>query len=115
MVDFGRLSAPLAAALHGDAVSVWKTVTVVTDRGDRVQGDPVEVTPSLACDIQPYSAELSQKEYGLTMEVQYRLYTLGKLELGQLIQYEGGWYRVVGLPERGAVTAALLQSCRIRG
>lgn len=115
MVDFGRLSAPLAAALHGDAVSVWETVTVVTDRGDRVQGDPVEVTPSLACDMQPYSAELAQKEYGLAVEAQYRLYTLGKLELGQLVQYGGGWYRVVGLPERGAVTVALLQSCRIRG
>lgn len=107
-VNFGLLKAPLCAALHGETVSVWQTQTIVTAHGDRVQGDPVQVMAALPCDVQDYSAQLAQQEYGLTADAQYRLYTAGSLALGQLVLWRGRYYKITALPETGAVTAALI-------
>lgn len=107
-VDFDLLQAPLRDALHGETVSVWQTKTLVTEHGDRVQGAPQQVIASLACDVQDYSAQLAQEDYGLTVDAQYRLYTAAALALGDLVLWRGQYYKVTALPETGAVTAALI-------
>lgn len=109
---FEDMAAVIAAEFHNDTVQPMQ-------RGEKHRGpeggiyyDPsTALGDPLACNVQPYSAELAQRDYGLVVETSLRLFALSddRLQVGAPMEWKGAPYRVTAMPPARSMAVALLE------
>ena len=109
---FNDMATLIATEFHNDAVQPIQ-------RGEKHRGSeggvyydpPTPLGDPLQCNIQPYSAELAQRDYGLVVETSLRLFALPdeRLKPGALMQWEGKPYRIKAMPPARSMAVALLE------
>ena len=111
MTLFYSMSHYLETVLHHDMVDLYTPGEIKQgNEGGVYRGEPDPIG-SLKCNIQPYSKELAQKEYGLVVDAVLRLYAVpdDRLKLGVLVMWKGNTYKVSAMPEPRSMAVALLE------
>lgn len=82
-------------AFYDENVSICsvKSGSGYSDRGVKKK----EQLASLTVDLQPYNGGLAEKQYGLTVECQYRMFsdTCEHITEGNFIEFAGELYKIV--------------------
>lgn len=109
---FEDMAAMIAAEFHKDAVQPMQ-------RGEKRRGPeggvyyspPTPLGIPLSCNVQPYSASLAQRDYGLVIETSLRLFALPdeRLQVGALLQWKGKPYQIKAMPPARSIAVALLE------
>lgn len=109
MVTFDRMARAVAGRLHDDTITVYTPAKTTGKYGSPIPGEP-ELLGEIQCDVQPYSAELAQKDYGLVVQAEKRVFTLPTpwAVLGNLAQIGGAWYRIEAMPDDRSMCVMLL-------
>lgn len=109
MVTFDRMAKAVADRLHRDEIALYRPTSTTGAHGTPIPGEP-ELLGDIKCSVQPYSAELAQKDYGLVIQAEKRVFTLPTpwAALGNLALIGGIWYRIEGLPDDRSMAVMLL-------
>jgi len=109
---FEDMAAVIAAEMHNDTVQPLQ-------RGEKHKGaeggvyydPPTPQGAPLSCNVQPYSAELAQRDYGLEIMASQRLFALpdDRLQINALLEWQGVWYKITALPAPRSMAVALLE------
>lgn len=108
---FDDMAAAIAAEFHNDTVQPLQ-------RGEKHKGaeggvyydPPTALGEPLPCNVQPYSGELAQRDYGLEVVTSLRLFSLPdeRLQMNALLEWQGDRYRVTAMPPTRSMAVALL-------
>ena len=109
MVNFDRMAKTVAETLHSDSIALYRPTQTTGKYGTPIAGEP-ELLGEVRCSIQPYSSELAQKEYGLTVQAEKRVFTLPTpwAALGNLARIGDVWYRIEAVPDDRSMAVLLL-------
>jgi hypothetical protein len=109
MVNFERMAKTVAQTLHTDTIAFYRPSSSVGKYGTPMDGEP-EFLGEFKCSVQPFSMELAQKEYGLTVQAEKRVFTLLTpcAALGNLARIGDEWYRVEAVPDDRSMAVLLL-------
>ena len=109
---FEDMATAIAAEFHNDTVQPLQ-------RGEKHQGaeggvyydPPTSLGEPLSCNVQPYSSELAQRDYGIEVDTSLRLFALPdtRLKVNALLGWQGGRYRVMAMPPARSMAVALLE------
>jgi len=109
MVNFDRMAKTVAETLHKDTIAFYRPSRSLGKYGTPMDGEP-EFLGEAKCSVQPFSMELAQKEYGLTVQAEKRVFTLPTAwaALGNLAKIGDEWYRIEAVPDDRSMTVLLL-------
>lgn len=112
MSRFDQLAAIVAGELHHDTVQLFGPVRLSDGAGGFYDGEP-QALGCITGNLQSYSAELAQKEYGVACKTTRRLFCSpdDRIQPGNLVE---GW-RIVAVPVRCSYVVALLEEVNPRG
>lgn len=112
MIDFAALGRAAEALLHKDEVRLLRPVLVPDGMGSQRPGEPEDLG-AIRGNLQSYSAERAQAEYGVTCKAERRLFCApdARIVPGVLVEEaDGTRWRIAAVPERGkSHVAALLE------
>lgn len=109
MVNFDRMAQTVADRLHKDTVAFYRPSRSLGKYGTPMDSEP-EFLGEAKCSVQPFSTELAQKEYGLTVQAEKRVFALPSpwAALGNLAKIGDEWYRIEAVPDDRSMTVLLL-------
>lgn len=110
MIDFAALGRAAEALLHKDEVRLFRPVLVPDGMGSQRPGEPKDLG-AIRGNLQSYSAERAQAEYGVTCRAERRLFCApdARIAPGVLVEEaDGTRWRIAAVPERGKSHAAAL-------
>lgn len=110
MIDFAALGRAAEALLHKDEVRLFAPTLVPDGMGSQRAGEPEDLG-AIRGNLQSYSAERAQAEYGVTCRAERRLFCApdARIAPGVLVEEtDSTRWRIVAVPERGKSHAAAL-------
>jgi hypothetical protein len=113
MSEFSASAAAIAARMHRDTIEILKPTNTLGLEGGRIKGPPVSLGTH-KCNVQPFSSELAQKQYGLEINAVLRIYAIpdDRLQMGRLLKWGGDTYRVTGLPPARSMEVVLAEKVK---
>lgn len=108
MSEYSRSAAVIAARHHRDTLELLKPTYTTGTEGGKIKGPPTSLGTHKG-NVQPYTAELAQMDYGLTIKVAIRVFALpdARLQMGRLLTWGGDTYRITGLPPARSMAIVL--------